>query len=429
MSTRVKGPTGRRGAVEESDEACTRAALRDAYARVRRQTEELARPLSPEDQCAQSMPDASPTKWHRAHTTWFFETFVLTRAATGYQPIDDAYAVLFNSYYNAVGDQYPRPQRGLLTRPSAVEVTAYRQHVDDAMLGLLDGALSAQTAELVLLGLHHEQQHQELLLTDLAHLWSHNPLEPVYAAPPTERAAAAPVRWIEHPGGLVDVGHDGDGFAYDNEGPRHPVMLQPFELASRLVTAGEFAEFMDDGGYRCSSLWLDAGWSHVREQGWTAPLYWRRDDGRLTHFTLEGRRAVDPHEPVTHLSYFEADAYARWAGARLPTELEWEACAPSAPKQALGAPLRRVHPSAAGDLAQWYGACWQWTRSDYAPYPGFRVAEGAVGEYNGKFMCGQYVLRGSSCVTPVGHARRTYRNFFPPSARWQVTGLRLARDL
>jgi len=408
--------------------------MQSGYDAVRSRTEVLTARLSPEDQCVQSMHDASPAKWHRAHTTWFFETFVLLPNLPGYESVHPAYAVLFNSYYSAIGEQHPRARRGLLTRPSAGEVGEYRTRVDAAMREFLAGPAAEAARDLVLLGLNHEQQHQELLLTDIKHLLSCNPLDPAYAEPPEETLALtpAPARWLEHSGGIVEVGHRGDGFAYDNEGPRHETLLQPFALRSRLVTAGEFREFVGDGGYRRPELWLDAGWATVRDQGWTAPAYWRLGEPEPSHFTLYGRRAIDPVEPVTHVSYFEADAFARWAGARLPSESEWEALVPAAPTGGIGNPAERFHPAGASPVnggGQWYDACWQWTRSDYSAYPGYRPAAGAVGEYNGKFMCGQYVLRGGSCATPPGHARRTYRNFFPPKARWQLSGVRLARDL
>lgn len=408
--------------------------LLESYEAVRARTEALASPLSPEDQCVQSMHDASPAKWHRGHTSWFFETFLLLPHEPGYEAVHPAYAYLFNSYYNAVGKQYPRPRRGLLTRPSAAEVGEYRAHVDAAMRSFLARPGAVATRDLVLLGVSHEQQHQELMLTDIKHLLSCNPLEPSYAerGEVVWRDSPPSVEWLEHPGGIVETGHHGDGFAFDNEGPRHETLLRPFALRNRLVTAGEFLRFVHDGGYRRPDLWLDAGWATVRDQRWSAPLYWQVEGSAPSHFTLLGRREIDPDEPVTHLSYFEADAFARWAGARLPTEAEWEALAPTAPDSVPGTPLARLHPGAGldpRDAGQWYGACWQWTRSDYGPYPGYRPAAGAVGEYNGKFMCGQYVLRGSSCATPPGHARRTYRNFFPPAARWQFSGVRLARDL
>jgi ergothioneine biosynthesis protein EgtB len=417
------------------------------YRTVRDRTEALAAPLGPEDQVVQSMPDASPTKWHRAHTTWFFEEFVLGPHA-GRPPVDPAYRFLFNSYYEAVGPRQPRAARGLITRPTVAEVGAYRAAVDDAMQELLDGDPAPAVAELVELGLHHEQQHQELLLGDAKHLLAQNPLRPAYHA---VDHVPTPVDvlgwgWVEHPGGIVAVGHDGRGFTFDNELPRHDVLLPPFALADRSVTAGEWRSFMADGGYRRPELWLSDGWHAVQDQGWEAPLHWEpsadRGAGEWDLFTLGGLRPVDPSEPVVHVSYYEADAYARWAGHRLPTEQEWEAIAhPMASEFAdcVGAFVddhladgSAIHPRPAGahrpggPPRQLFGDVWEWTASAYLPYPGFSPAPGAVGEYNGKFMSGQHVLRGGSCATPAGHLRTTYRNFFPPAARWAFSGVRLA---
>jgi ergothioneine biosynthesis protein EgtB len=377
------------------------------------------------------MPDASPVKWHLAHTTWFFETFVLAHRP-GYRAFDAAYRVLFNSYYNAVGDKHPRPERGMLSRPSLEEVLAYRRHVDGAMVELL---ATDEAAALVELGLQHEQQHQELILTDIKHLLSRNPLQPAYQKqwPLTPIRAREP-RWIAFAGGLHEIGHDGPGFAFDNETPRHRVWLEAFEIASHPVTHGDFMRFIDDGGYQRPELWLAAGWDAVGARGWQAPQYWARRDGEWRTFTLHGEAAVDPNTPICHVSFYEAEAFARWAGARLPTEAEWEIAAARAPRAGNFLESGALHPLAlreaplSGALAQAFGDVWEWTRSDYAPYPGFKPAAGAVGEYNGKFMCGQYVLRGGSCATPETHVRATYRNFFPPDARWQFSGLRLARD-
>ena len=404
------------------------------YRTVRGQTEHIAAPLSPEDQTVQSMPDVSPTKWHRAHTSWFFETFLLEPWLPGYRPHDPAFSYLFNSYYEAVGARYPRPHRGLVSRPGVAEIALYRAHVDEAMAQLLEGPLDEARAWLVELGLHHEQQHQELMLMDVKHVLACNPLLPVYVPAPAEPPPAPLVRsgWTGHPGGLVEIGHHGTGFAFDNESPRHAEHLVPFALGAGLVTCGQWAEFVDDDGYRRPELWLSDGWAAVQAEGWEAPLYWARRDDEWWIFTLHGPRRMDPDEPVTHVSYYEADAFAHWAGARLPTEAEWEAVATSAGSS--GPPGRFLDP---GDPAAWLhprpttgllGEVWQWTSSAYAPYPGFRVAPGAVGEYNGKFMVNQMVLRGGSCVTPAEHVRVSYRNFFPPSARWPFTGLRLARD-
>jgi ergothioneine biosynthesis protein EgtB len=390
-----------------------RDTLHDRYRRVRDRTEALAAPLSPEDQVVQSMPDVSPTKWHRAHTTWFFETFLLTPTLAKYSCFDPAYAYLYNSYYEAAGPRHPRPQRGLVSRPSVEEIARYRAHVDRAMHDLIDSC-DAEAAALVELGLHHEQQHQELLLMDIKHVLSCNPTDPAYAsdvAPPRTRAALG---WFDVTGGNVEIGHDGDSFAFDHEGPRHVVYLEPFRIADRLVTAGEWLAFITDDGYRRADLWLSDGWHAVQTQQWNAPLYWR-DDGRdgWTAFTLGGRRALDPNEPVVHVSHYEADAYARWCGARLPTEFEWEHAARATPP---------------GALHEVDDETWQWTASAYLPYPRFRPAAGAVGEYNGKFMSGQMTLRGGARVTPSGHTRLTYRNFFPPGSRWMYGGVRLAAD-
>jgi ergothioneine biosynthesis protein EgtB len=406
--------------------------LAQAYARVRRATEALAEPLSAEDQQVQSMPDASPVKWHLAHTTWFFEEFLLSSSEPQFAPYHPRFGYLFNSYYEAVGARHPRPRRGLLTRPSLDEVMTWRADVDRRVVSLLDRGIAPSAAAVLELGLNHEQQHQELVLTDVKHLLFQNPLRPAYRPGPAAPSSpgAAPLRWVEHPGGQVEIGHDGRGFAFDNEGPRHRVWLEPFRLASRLVTCGEYLDFIEDGGYQRSDLWLYAGWAAVQEQGWDAPLYWELDGARWTVFSLAGCRPIDPQEPVCHVSYFEADAFARWAGARLPSEAEWETVAAAAPPDGTTAAARRFHPAPAGPapFAQSAGDAWQWTRSAYGPYPRYEPAPGALGEYNGKFMCGQMALRGASCATPAGHSRPTYRNFFHPPDRWQFTGIRLARD-
>jgi len=402
----------------------------DDYQRVRSLTETLAAPLSPEDQTIQSMPDVSPTKWHRAHTTWFFETFVLGPHSTGYEPFHPKYGYLFNSYYETVGSRHPRPERGLLSRPGATDIAHYRAHVDRTMTALLGGAVPSEVAALIELGLHHEQQHQELLLMDIKHVLSLNPLEPAYR--PSTGTAGHPrsLAWLEHDGGMVDMGHRGDGFAFDNECPRHAVLLESFALADRPVSCEEWLAFIDDDGYRRPELWLSDGWALAQTQAWEAPLYWRHDGGSWREFTLAGTRDLDPAQPVCHVSYYEADAYARWAGARLPTEAEWEVVAANQPVAGRFLDLDVLQPRAAptgdGDLGL-YGDVWEWTASAYLPYPGFRPESGAVGEYNGKFMVNQHVLRGGSCATPPGHVRATYRNFFPPSARWAFSGVRLAR--
>jgi len=382
------------------------------YRQVRERTLALVAPLSAEDACVQSMPDASPAKWHLAHTTWFFETFVLERWEQGFKPFAPAFRVLFNSYYNAVGDKHPRPQRGLLTRPALEDVLAYRADVDRRMQRLLAAAEPTALA-LIELGLHHEQQHQELLLTDIKHLFSCNPLWPAYAEAAAAAAPAAALQWLAFDEGVGEIGHAGAGFAYDNETPRHRVYLQRYEIASRLVTNGEYAAFIDAGGYRDPALWLAEGWDWQAAQRRDHPLYWRRGEAGWQEFTLAGQHALDTHAPLAHVSYFEAEAYARWAQARLPTEAEWEHAAAQAGE---GAALQQLH-----------GERWQWTASAYLPYPGFRTSAGAVGEYNGKFMVNQMVLRGGSCATPQGHARATYRNFFPTGSCWQFSGIRLAR--
>jgi len=400
------------------------------YRSIRRTTLGLAVALSAEDCVLQSMPEASPVKWHLAHTTWFFETFLL-EGRGHYRPFDPAYRVLLNSYYNAVGDRHPRAERGLLSRPDLNQVLAYRDHVDRAVLALLSA--DDFPAELLELGLQHEQQHQELILTDLKHLLSRNPLKPAYQKqwPLTPIRAREP-HWIAHAGGLSEIGHAGPQFAFDNEMPRHRVWVEPFEIASHPVTHGDFIRFIEDGGYRRAELWLSAGWELAR--GWQAPLYWERSDHGWRTFTLHGMVPVDPNTPVCHVSFFEAEAYARWAGARLPTEAEWELAPGNAPCTGNFLESGALHPLASredpvpGALAQAFGDVWEWTRSEYAPYPGFRTAAGAVGEYNGKFMSNQYVLRGGSCATPSSHIRATYRNFFPADARWQFSGVRLARD-
>jgi ergothioneine biosynthesis protein EgtB len=401
------------------------------YAAVRAATLALAQPLSPEDCQVQSAPFASPVKWHLAHTSWFFETFVLERADAAHRPFHPAFRALYNSYYVGLGPAWQRPQRGLLTRPSLAEVLDYRAHVDERIAALLARGVDAATAALVELGLNHEEQHQELLLTDVKHLLAQNPLAPRYAPePPRARHAATAEAWIAHAGGLVEIGHAGPGFAFDNETPRHRVHLEPFEIASRPVTNGEWLAFAADGGYARAELWMSEGWDVARAQGWAAPLHWRARDGAWREFTLHGERALDPSEPVCHVSWYEADAYARWRGARLPTEAEWEHAARASDCRAGFAPRGRAHPSpaAAGSgCLQASGAVWQWTASAYRPYPGFRPWEGEVGEYNSKFMANQFVLRGGSCATPRGHARATYRNFFHADARWQFSGLRLAR--
>lgn len=397
--------------------------LADAYARVRRATEALVEHLEPEDLVVQSMPEASPAKWHLAHTTWFFETFVL-----GGPPHDDRYPFLFNSYYEALGPRIARPSRGMLTRPTLREVIAWRHAVDAHVLSLLE---SEEPAALQL-GLSHEEQHQELLLTDLLHAFSRNPLKPPYLDRDALRDGppAAPLRWHAYPPAVHWMGADGNAFSFDNERPRHAALTPGFELSSRLVTCAEYLGFIEDGGYERPELWLSEGWDWAKREAWRAPLYWELRDGVWFAFSLRGSTPIDPDAPVCHVSHFEADAFARWAGARLPTEAEWERAAESAPIDGNFVETRRLVPAAAVDgagVAQLFGDVWEWTASAYLPYPGFTPEAGAAGEYNGKFMTGQMVLRGGSCLTPEGHVRATYRNFFPPQARWQMSGLRLAR--
>jgi ergothioneine biosynthesis protein EgtB len=413
----------------------TLPSLKPWYESVRAASLAIAEPLSDEDCAIQSMPDASPVKWHLAHTSWFFETFVLEPHLTGYRAFNPAFRMLFNSYYNAVGDKHPRPQRGLISRPSRTDVVAYRKHVDTAMQSLLGQpeAISGAATVLITLGLNHEQQHQELMLTDVLHMLSCNPLEPAYASPDSRPAGTAPpLTWIEHDAALVEIGHEGPGFTFDNETPRHRQYLHRHALASRPVTNGEYLGFIADGGYRRPELWLSEGWDWVNVHRVEAPAYWRRDGGGWRQFTLQGSRALDLAAPVCHASLFEADAYARWAGARLPTEAEWETAAANRPivgnlgEDGALRPLLAIDRGA--PLMQLFGDVWEWTQSAYAPYPGFRTATGAIGEYNGKFMANQYVLRGGSFATPGSHIRATYRNFFPATARWQFTGFRLARD-
>ena len=411
------------------------------YDAVRDFSETLVETLHPEDMVVQTMPDVSPTKWHLAHTTWFFETFVL-KPHGDYEPFDSRFEYLFNSYYNSVGDQFPRMHRGSLSRPTVAEVMDYRRHVDGAMRELLDGGVSEAEASVIEIGLHHEQQHQELLVTDIKHVLSVNPMFPVYrereGEDPSEEAG--PIHWIASEGGLTDIGHAGGAFAYDNESPRHEQLVRPFELADRCVTNAEWQQFMADGGYDRPELWTSLGWATVKQHDWQSPEYWHAREGRQMQFTTSGLRRVRPHEPVTHVSWLEADAYARWVSlaedrlVRLPSEFEWEVACREADAGCDGefADSLRLHPRAAAagpGLRSMMGGGWEWTSSPYLPYPGYRPAAGAIGEYNGKFMCQQYVLRGGSCATSRSHIRPTYRNFFPPEARWQFTAVRLCREV
>jgi ergothioneine biosynthesis protein EgtB len=418
-SDRLRGPSSSLGQPH----------LAERFRHVRAATRRLAAPLSAEDMVPQSMPDASPVKWHLAHTSWFFETFILL--PHGERAFDPAFQYLFNSYYEALGRRHPRNQRGLVTRPGVAEVMAYRDHVDQRVAALLEsGDGPAGLGGLVALGLAHEEQHQELLLTDLLHLLGQNPLSPAYhAAPAHPPGEAAPLSFSAFEGGVVEVGHDGAGFAFDNEGPRHSVLLRPFELADRLVTAGEWLAFMEDGGYRRPELWLSDGWAQRQADGWTAPMYWEEGDGGWSAFGFSGLQPVRRNAPVTQVSFYEADAYARWCGARLPLEHEWEHAAARAGARGgwMDDGEFTARPAARGPLAQMFGDAWEWTASPYVGYPGYAPAAGAVGEYNGKFMINQMVLRGGSCLTPAGHVRASYRNFFQPHQRWQMSGLRLAR--
>ena len=403
--------------------------LSDRYRHVRATTVDLVRDLQPEDTVVQTMPDVSPTKWHLAHVTWFYECFVLKTHRPGYREYNDAFHYLFNSYYNTAGAMHPRPRRGELSRPTLAEILDYRQHVDDALLKLLEsGSAAGKVNELVTLGLHHEQQHQELLLTDIKHVLSRNPLRPAARRGLERPAGVAPggYEFSQGTAGIVPVGAEGGGFCFDNETPRHDALLHPHAIGNRLVTNGEYREFIKSGAYKDARLWLSDGWATLNERGWNRPLYW--DEALETEFTLAGPAEIDDHAPVCHVSYYEADAYARWAGCRLPTEFEWEhaAGALAAEGNLLGS--NAWHPAAANGSRQYYGDVWEWTSSAYAPYPGFRPLEGSLGEYNGKFMCNQVTVRGGSCVTADDHIRASYRSFFYPDARWQFLGLRLAKD-
>lgn len=413
------------------------AILAEKYTRVRRQTEALCRPLKTEDYVIQSMEDVSPTKWHLAHTTWFFETFVLAKYDTAYEPLNPDYAYLFNSYYVQAGDRFSRPHRGLLSRPGVDEVYAYRAYVDERMQQFLDAAdesLAPEVLDVLEIGLNHEQQHQELLMTDVKHVLSVNPLYPAYD-PDTVLPASEPLDmdWADIPEGIVHAGYDGSGFSYDNEGPAHRVFLEPCQLAIRPITNAEYLAFVQDGAYRNPVLWLSEGWATIEREGWKHPLYWKPTDHGWQEFTAAGLRDMDLHAPATHLSYFEADAFVRWAGWRLPTEFEWEHAASGRALDGHYSDERVFHPqisskyAPAGPYHNLFGSAWEWTSSHYSPYPGYRAAPGALGEYNGKFMYNQFVLRGGSVATPSDHIRATYRNFFPGYARWQFSAIRPAR--
>jgi ergothioneine biosynthesis protein EgtB len=415
--------------VQISKSGLSAAALGEQFAEIRNLSLRLTAHLSAEDQMLQSMPDASPTKWHLAHTTWFFETFILESNVPGYQSFDSRFKYLLNSYYKQLGAHPNRSSRGLMSRPSLEEVHEYRAHVDAAVLANID-ELDPKALALLEIGLNHEQQHQELIMTDIKHALWFAPLRPDVLASSGEGKPATPLSWIDIEGGIHSIGHAGSDFAFDNEGPRHEVLLRPFQIASRAVTNGEYLEFMSDNGYRRPELWLSDGWDQVCAQGWASPFYWdKHDDNTWWQFANEGMKPVDLAEPVCHVSYYEADAYAHWAGARLPTEAEWEIAAVRFPSRGTLLEDEVFHPQAASGegFQQAFGDVWEWTASPYTGYPGFQAAAGAVGEYNGKFMCNQFVLRGGSCVTPASHIRATYRNFFPPHVRWQFSGIRLAK--
>ncbi|HEV3080700.1 MAG TPA: ergothioneine biosynthesis protein EgtB [Gemmataceae bacterium] len=427
-----------RFSLERSSGSTDEPDLSRQYEQVRSCTEKLCAPLETEDYVIQSMPDCSPTKWHLAHTSWFFETFVLGPHLSGYRPFDPQYRYLFNSYYNAVGPRWPRPQRGLLSRPTVVEIFRYRKYVDEHMVQFLQSTQAAAAPDIagkVVLGLNHEQQHQELIVTDLKHALATNPLRPVYRPAAPDEGDRPPLAWVSYTGGLTQVGHVGPGFAFDNESPQHQVFLEEFQIASRLVLNQEFLAFVEDGGYQRPEFWLSDGWAARQERAWEAPLYWEKQDGQWLVMTLAGCQPLNAAAPLCHVSYYEADAFARWSGQRLPTEQEWESAAAGVASAGHFLESHRYHPAAVraaedrGPLYQLYGDVWQWTASPHMAYPGYAATSGALGEYNGKFMCNQLVLRGASCVTPRSHARLTYRNFYPPEARWQFSGIRLARDL
>ncbi len=432
---KAKAPTDLPG------ERFSRESILESYRATRQFSEELADPLEIEDYVIQSMPDVSPTKWHLAHTSWFFEEFVLTESDPTYKHLNPKYSYLFNSYYVLAGDRYYRPNRGLISRPTVEQTYAYRNHIDEAMLDFIhntDDSKWDDISSVIEIGIHHEQQHQELLLTDIKHVLSHNPLNPEYITPAThtdsKNGGDTKAEWIKYPEGIYLIGNDGDEFGYDNEFPRHKTYVGEFEIATRLVTNREYLEFIEDGGYGAQVLWLSDAWPTLTSNGWDSPLYWEQRDGEWYQFTLVGLQKLAMDEPVCHVSYYEADAYARWAGARLPTESEWEVSAENADIEGNFVDDGRFHPVEVqndGDPAipnQLYGDVWEWTQSPYTAYPGYKTLPGALGEYNGKFMCNQFVLRGGSCATSRSHIRKTYRNFFPADARWQFMGIRLARD-
>lgn len=403
------------------------------YTEVRAQTLALTQPLSAEDQMLQSMPETSPTKWHLAHTTWFFETFILIPYLSGYSVFDERYQYLFNSYYKQLGNHPDRHIRGVFSRPDLNTVLQYRYHVDNSMQALLAQANLQAVMPLLALGIHHEQQHQELIVMDIKHAFWSNPLRPRYqpCQVVSPESVSLPLSWIEFEGGLYQIGHASEEFCFDNETPHHQVYLQPFSMATRLITNAEYLEFIADGGYQRPALWLSDAWDHVQAQQWKSPLYWEQTDGEWLIYGCHGVMPLNPAEPVCHVSFYEADAYARWAGARLPTEFEWEIAAQSVKQDGNLLEQGMFHPQAAhteNTLQQMYGDTWEWTASSYTAYPGYRPVAGVLGEYNGKFMCNQMVLRGGSCVTPSSHIRPTYRNFFTPGSRWQFSGIRMAHD-
>ena len=412
----------------------------DSYKTVREFSHTLAEPLEIEDYVVQSMPDVSPTKWHLAHTSWFFETFVLSKALKEYKSPNPQYAYLFNSYYVQAGERHLRPKRGLISRPTVEETYSYRNHVDESMLEFMenaDEALWEELAPVIEIGIHHEQQHQELIVTDIKHVLSENPLYPKYVNHKANRHLSnspSELKWVDFDEGIFNIGNKGNGFGYDNEYPSHKVYLNPYKLGSRLITNAEYIEFIEDGGYETPEIWLSEGWARVETQNWNAPLYWEKKEGKWMQFTLTGLREVEPNEPVSHVSYFESDAFARWAGSRLPTEAEWEVAASNVEIEGNFVDNMNFHPIGIDNnengytLKQMYGDAWEWTQSSYSAYPGYKTPPGALGEYNGKFMCNQMVLRGGSCATSKSHIRKTYRNFFPTNARWQFMGIRLAKD-
>ncbi|HVO75414.1 MAG TPA: ergothioneine biosynthesis protein EgtB [Ignavibacteriaceae bacterium] len=423
--------------LKEDISAENRTTLIQKYRKVRSFSIELCKPLVTEDYVIQSMPDVSPTKWHLAHTSWFFEAFVLRKSVPDYISLHPQYNFLFNSYYVLVGERWTRAMRGLLSRPTVSEVFKYRDYIDEKMVEFLENSgeeIYTSLAPVVEIGIHHEQQHQELILTDIKHVFSINPLTPVYFKKETEEKSEIPeLNWISFKEGVHEIGFEGRGFSYDNEGPKHKEYLESFLLSSRLITNGEYIEFIEDKAYQKPELWLSDGYAAAENEKWYGPLYWKKENGRWQNFTLNGKREVNPDEPLCHISYYEADAYARWAGARLPSEAEWEVAADNISAGGNFADNKNFHPvplkNPNGGLQQMYGDVWEWTRSSYSPYPGYKTLPGALGEYNGKFMSNQMVLRGGSCATSLSHIRKTYRNFFPPNARWQFMGIRLAKDI